>query len=111
MSKKFIVLYHAPISAREQMANATPEQTKAGMDAWMSWSRKVQGSMIDLGSPLGNRRTLGTAASDHNSTVVGYSVLQSTSEQAIADLLKDHPHLHMPGFSIEIFESLPLPGM
>ena len=27
---KYLVLYRAPVSAREQMANATPEQAKAG---------------------------------------------------------------------------------
>jgi hypothetical protein len=49
--KKFLVLYRAPISAREQMAKATPEQAKAGMDAWMGcaknplmrWRRSFKG--------------------------------------------------------------------
>jgi hypothetical protein len=38
--KKFIALYLAPTSALEQMKKATPEQMKAGMDAWMAWFRK-----------------------------------------------------------------------
>jgi hypothetical protein len=78
MAKKFVVLYHAPISVQEQMAKATPEQTKAGMDAWMSWANKVQGSIVDLGAPLGNRQTLGQAAGKDNSTVVGYSCSKIT---------------------------------
>jgi hypothetical protein len=40
--KKFLVLYRAPISAREQMAKATPEQAKAGMDAWMGWAKRSE---------------------------------------------------------------------
>jgi len=30
---------------------------------------------------------------------------------AITQLLRDHPHLRMQNASIEVFESLPLPGM
>jgi hypothetical protein len=30
---KFMILYRAPESVREQMANATPEQMQAGLEA------------------------------------------------------------------------------
>ncbi len=32
----FIVFYHAPASAMEQMATATPEQKEEGMKPWMA---------------------------------------------------------------------------
>ena len=51
--KKFLVLYKAPTSSFEQMKKATPEQQKAGMDAWMSWSKKTASSTVDMGGPLG----------------------------------------------------------
>ena len=35
---KFMVLYRAPESVREQMANATPEQRQAGLEAWRAWA-------------------------------------------------------------------------
>ena len=38
---KFMVLYRAPLSAREQMASATPEQMQAGLEAWQAWAAKV----------------------------------------------------------------------
>src|SRR5215469_4044535 len=38
---KFLVLYHSTTSVQEQMASATPEQMKAGMDAWMAWDKKA----------------------------------------------------------------------
>jgi hypothetical protein len=34
----FLVLYRAPVAAREQMANVTPEQAQAGMDLWRAWA-------------------------------------------------------------------------
>ena len=36
--EKFIVLDNASVSARAQVAQATPEQAGAGMEAWMAWS-------------------------------------------------------------------------
>jgi hypothetical protein len=110
--KKFLVLYHAPVSASQQMSSVTPEQIKAGMDAWMTWANKAGNAIVDLGMPLGNGRRL-TASSENDSTatVTGYSILQADSIEVLTKLLKDHPHLRMPGFSIEIFEGLPMPGM
>ena len=109
--KKFVVLYHAPVSAREQMAGATPEQAKAGMDAWMTWAKKAGNAIVDLGAPLGNGRGLkGASVAQSSTTVVGYSILQADSIESVTSVLKDHPHLRMPNFSIEVFESLPLPG-
>ena len=44
--KKFLILYQSPVGAREQMANATPEQAKAGLDAWMAWFGKVGPAVV-----------------------------------------------------------------
>src|SRR5438270_862260 len=68
--KKFLVLYHAPVSASQQMSSVTPEQIKAGMDAWMTWANKAGNAIVDLGMPLGNGRRL-TASSENDSTACG----------------------------------------
>lgn len=110
--KKFIVLYQAPISAMEQMASATPEQAKAGMDAWMDWAQKAGKAVVDLGLPVGNGNSITKGAvAKGASKIAGYSILQAESMQAATALLEGHPHLHMPGASIEVLEGLPLPGM
>ena len=103
--KKFMVLYRAPASAREQMAKATPEQAKAGMDAWMAWSQRCGDALADMGSPLASS---GKSAGD---PVAGYSVLRAESLDGANKLLEGHPHLMMPGASIEVLEFLPIPGM
>jgi hypothetical protein len=100
---KFLVLYNSPISAAEMMANATPEQTRAGMDAWMAWARHAGQAIVDLGAPL-------ASVGSSNSKVTGFSILQANSSQEIEQLLKEHPHRHTPGASIEIHEFLELPG-
>ncbi len=40
-----------------------------------------------------------------------FSILQAEDEGALRILLIGHPHLQIPGASIEAHEFLPLPGM
>ena len=37
--KKFIVIYHAPQTAMENM-QANPEDMKGEMDKWMAWAKR-----------------------------------------------------------------------
>ena len=110
--RKYIVLYHAPSSFKDQMKDATPEQMKAGMESWMAWAGKCGSALVDMGSPLGGGQTVtqaGSAPSDKG--VVGYSVLQAESGEAARALVEGHPHLGWDaGCEIELHECLPLPG-
>ena len=110
--KKFLVLYKASAAAFAQMMKATPEQQKAGMDAWMAWSKKAASSIVDMGAPLGKSvRVTKEATSASTNDLGGFSILQAESKEALAATLKDHPHFMMPGGSIEIVEYMPMPGM
>jgi len=110
--KKFIVIYHAPKVAEEAMANVSPEDAKKGMESWMEWADKVGDGMVDLGTPLGNgMEVTKDGSSPSKKIVVGYSILQAKNMDEAVDLLKIHPHLDwMDSCSIEVYESLPLPG-
>ena len=111
--KKFIVIYYAPTSASKQMQDANPEDMQKGMEPWMAWVKKVGSGMVDLGTPLGNGQKVtksGTTLSDKE--VVGYSILQAENMDKAVEMLKGHPHLDWAdGCEIEVYESLPLPGM
>src|SRR3954466_13377940 len=111
--KKFLILYKASQSGFEQMKNATPEQQKSGMEAWMSWSKKAGSSLVDMGGPLGKsvRVAKGGAVSPVTNDLGGYSVMQAESKEALAATMKDPPHFMMPDGSIEIIELMPIPGM
>jgi hypothetical protein len=110
--KKFLVLYKAPASSFEQMMKSTPEQQKAGMDAWMAWSKKAATLIVDMGGPLGKSlRVTKGGASPTTNDLGGYSVLQAESKEALAEGLKGHPHFMTPDGSIEIVELMPMPGM
>jgi hypothetical protein len=110
--KKFLVLYKAPTTAFEQMKNATPEQQKAGMDAWMTWSKKAGSSLLDMGGPLGtSMRVTKLGGESVRNDLGGFSVMQAESKEALAESLKGHPHFMMQEGFIEITEIMKIPGM
>ena len=112
--KKFLVLYKASPEAFQQMMKAsTPEQQKAGMDAWMAWSKKAGSSLVDMGGPLGKsvRVLKGGNVAPIVNDLGGYSIMQAESKEALASKMSEHPHFMMPESSIEIVELMPIPGM
>ena len=112
--KKFVVLYMAAGPEFEKMMkNATPEQQKKGMEAWMKWMNANKISIVEGGAPLGKtKRVDSSGASNTKNEIGGYSVVQAESHDAATKIFgKDHPHLQMPGAWIEIIEIMPMPGM
>ena len=96
----FLVLYRSPVSAREQLANASSEQAQAGMQAWQAWAEKAGPAIVDFGAPL-----------DGESDVTGFSILRGDSRASVDELLADHPHRHLPGNEIDVLEFMTLPGI
>lgn len=109
---KYVVLYNAPVSASEQMENNDPEMAAAAMQAWNDWSSRAGSGVVDLGMPLGNgRRVTVDGAGAVDTEVAGYSILQADDVDSAVALLDGHPHLQMPGSSIEVHEAIEVPGM
>lgn len=104
---KFMILYRAPAAAMEQMANATPEQREAGLEAWRAWASKVGYAVVDLGTPLAHTTHVGAGAASTDG-VCGYSILQAGSADEVETILDGHPHLSMPANSVEILEVIPV---
>ena len=96
---KFLVLYRSSVSAREQMADATPEQAQAGMEAWQAWAQRAGSAVVDLGAPL-----------DGDGDITGFSILEADSRSAVEELLADHPHRQAPAATIDVLEFLAPPG-
>ncbi|MCA9588873.1 MAG: hypothetical protein KC657_26335 [Myxococcales bacterium] len=110
--KKFLVLYRAPKAAFEQMMKATPEQQKAGMDAWMAWGKTAASSLVDMGAPLGKSLSVKKASvTPADNDLGGYSIMQAESKEALAKTLEGHPHFMMDGGTIDVVEVMPIPGM
>lgn len=108
----YVVLYNAPVSAAAQVEDNDPEMAAAAMQAWNDWSAGVGSGMVDLGTPLGNaRRVAAGGATEANTEVAGYSILQAADVDSAVALLEGHPHLQMPGATIDVHETLEIPGM
>ena len=104
---KFMILYRAPESARDQMANATPEQREAGMEAWRAWATRVDYALADLGTPLAHTSHIGPGAASADG-ICGYSILQAGSAEEVETILTGNPQLAMPGGSVEVLEIIPI---
>ncbi len=107
---KYMILYRAPVPAREQMGAGTPEQAEAGMKAWMQWAEQAGPAVVDLGSPLAEVTGAGTPVSAPGHIIGGYSIMRAESPAELSRVLTGHPHLEWGG-TIEVHELLPAPGM
>lgn len=109
---KFVVIYTAPESAEALMENNDPAAAAEGMKAWMDWAGRTGEHLTDMGAPLGNGREIttdGVGASAAGAS--GYSFLEAGSMDEALALMEGHPHLMMPGASIQVYETLAIPGM
>lgn len=104
--KKYLVLYHMPMSFAEMAKDADPAAMKAGMEAWMAWFQRSGDHLVDMGTPLaGGRRLTASGNSPSTRNVVCYSIVQAESVEAAEALLADHPHLAWsPDCEIEVHE-------
>ncbi|MDQ0730603.1 hypothetical protein [Arthrobacter sp. B1I2] len=110
--KKFVVLYIAAQSAQAQMTQSSPEAAQEGMKAWMTWAERAGEGIVDLGTPLGTGKDItASGASETTTGVAGYTILQADDLAGAEALLDGHPHLMMPGASIQVYESQDMPGM
>jgi hypothetical protein len=102
-----MILYRAQASAREQMENATPEQRRAGAEAWRAWASRVDYAIADLGTPLAHTTHIGPGAASTDG-VAGYTILQAGSAEEVETILDGNPHMTMPGASVEVLEIIPI---
>ena len=89
---KFLVVYHGSISATEQMKDATPEDMKKGMEAWMAWAGRCGEGLVDIGSPLGSGlRVTDSGSSPSETSVVGCSILQADDGRSVGPATRSSP--------------------
>src|SRR6185503_7835285 len=94
--KKFLVLYKASQESFAQMMKATPEQQKAGMDAWNTWAKSAQSTIVDMGGPVGKTvKVTKGAVSPTTNDIGGFTIMQGESKEQVAEKLKNHPHFMM----------------
>ena len=95
------------------MKTATPEQQRAGMDAWTKWVNTNKASLVDGGAPLGKtKRITAEGIADIRNALGAYTLVRAESHEAAAKLFERHPHFSIfPGDGVEVMECLPMPEM
>jgi hypothetical protein len=102
---KYLFVYHGGDQP------ASKEEGDKVMAEWNSWVGQVGKSMIDIGNPTGNNRTVAPNGSVTNgasaSSATGYSIIEAPDLDGALNAAKMCPQLKSNG-SVEVAEILPL---
>jgi hypothetical protein len=111
--KYFTAIYQMPVQALndwmakpESERKAEEDKVKGEWDAWMASHKDSVLNTISLGKTL--RVSQQGAAPAQNGMMLS-SYVQAESTEAAAELFKDHPHLQLPGATIDVMEANQLP--
>jgi hypothetical protein len=98
----------------EKKHAAGKNEGRLGRDdgAWKKWMVDREKSLVDKGRPLGKtKRVTAKGVSDVRNDLNWYVILEADSHEAAANMVANHPHLQIPGSSIEVMEIPDRPGM
>jgi len=115
--KKFCALCLIPTAVVEEWKKTTsPEKMKVASDemmqAWAKWVKDHKKMFVDEGLPLGKtKRVTAENISDIKNDMNWYFIVEAESHEAAAKIFQGHPHLQIPGSSIEVMEIPPMPRM
>ncbi len=110
--KNFTALYIAPVDTlNEWMKKPEAERKEAEMkmrqdwDVWMSEHKDAVLNTIGLGM---TKQVSQDGIKDTRNGVMLSSYVTAESLDAAAEIFKNHPHLGIPGATIEIMEARPM---
>ena len=85
------------------------------MKLWGDWFQKMGDHVVDMGSPLMGSLSLNNAGSFTPGTkqFSGYTIIQAQDMEQAKELVKGNPHTigWHPDTTLELHETMPLPGM
>lgn len=110
--KHFTVIYIAPVRMLEEWmkkpeAERKAEEAKMQQEwgVWMGAHKDAVLNTIALGT---TKRVSQGGIEDAKNGMMLSSYVTAESTEAAAELFKDHPHLGIPGATIEIMEARPM---
>ncbi len=109
--KKFFVLFSIPAAAIQKWVAEVDEatrttQTNEMMQAWQKWMAEHESMILDKGLPVGKtKRVTSEGIAEARNDVNWYLVVEAESDEAAAEMFKDHPHLQIPSAYIDISDA------
>lgn len=111
---KFFVLYRMPIAGLEAWMQIDPEKRKADEDAmkvsWNAWMASHTAQIKETAGAGKTKLVTSDGVSDSKNDIMLYSMVEAESHEAAAKLFENHPHLQIPGATIEVMTINVLPG-
>ncbi len=91
----------------------TPEAGQEAMEQWKIWASGLGAALVNPGTPVGitkvlDNKGISDEASPH--PLMGTSILEAETMDEALDLLKDCPHIHLMGGTLEVSEMMEMPG-
>ncbi len=114
--QKFMAMYMAPVASMEewmkQPEEVRKEQQQKMEGEWGVWMNAhkdmLSGGTFALGK---NKRVTSGGVADIKNDLMMYSIVEAESQEVAAEIFKNHPHLAIPGGSIEVMPINSIPGM
>ena len=95
---KFLVTYHGPgHPARAEMESARKD--------FMAWLGKAGAAVTDPGAPLGFAGQVCAGEPEPLAAIIGYSIMEGDSVEAMKDLLASHPFV-VRGGTLQINQAM-----
>ncbi len=118
MSQNYLAVFVGSRNSQKMAAwNALSEAERkakemAGIAAWKTWVEKHQGSIAQMGGPLGKTKRVGAdGIADISNEMGAFAVVSADSHDAAARMFENHPHFAIfPGEAVEIMPVLPIPA-
>jgi hypothetical protein len=118
MSQTYLAVFVGSRTSQKMVAwNALSESERkaketSGISAWKAWVEKHQGSIAEMGGPLGKTKRVGLdGIADISNEIGAFVVVRAESHEVAARMFENHPHFAIfPGEAVEIMPVLPIPG-
>ncbi len=110
--KYFTALYSMPVDGLNEWMQKPEEERKEGeaemkreWDEWLAANKDAVQNTIGLGK---TKKITSGGIEDARNGLMLSSYVAAESLEAAAEVFKNHPHLKLPGASIEIMEANPI---
>ena len=107
--KNFTVIYMAPVLTIEEWMKkpeAERKEAEVKMKAdWDAWTKAHADTVLNTIALGKTKRVSASGVEDVKNDMMLSSYVQGESLEAVADVFKDHPHLGIPGATVEIMET------
>ena len=113
--KKFLVLYLAPLETMAEWMKRDPEERKEAkvkmQSEWKEWMQEHSSLLSETAGAGKTKLVSGNGVTDSKNDLLLYSLAHGDSVDEVAKQFEGHPHLGVPGATIEVMEANVLPSM